>query len=160
MLKEGATMLKRVIIGVATVAATGLLAAPTFASSSGAAIQEPLLANPTFSGFCGYATVGTPTGSYAVIQPSYEGTSTLASTVALKKADPSETYNVFMVQNGDILSCFSPVGSITTNGSGNGTGFFTEDQNVNTTAAWVAVGDVTDDDSLLATPEYVFGAKK
>jgi hypothetical protein len=65
-----------------------------------------------------YGEDGTATDSFAVMQYDKAG-NVVKAKVVLKGATPNKTYMVRILQ-GDSTSCFTDLGSITTNGKGNG----------------------------------------
>jgi hypothetical protein len=148
---------RSLLVGVVTLVASAAFAVPTAAQSPNAAQKEPFLHEAFVLCETG-AEGGVPTGSFAIIKKNPGNT--VSTQVALKRALPKATYEVFLVQTPifNPEDCFMADGTIQTNGRGNGNGHFSEPLASGQTGAFVYVesGGFVD---FQATPNYVFGSK-
>jgi hypothetical protein len=110
-------MVRKLSVLLAVVVAFGVLAGTGLSAN---AKRLPVF-GPNFQWSCDFTfSLGpkTPTGSYAVLHYN-RGQNTVGGTLQLKRMAPNATFNVRLIQ--DLASCFTTVGTVTTNKQGNGT---------------------------------------
>ena len=86
--------------------------------AGGVAVGAASAGADPFCDLIGFVFPGSPSASLAVLQYD-KSLNQVAATVSLKRALPNTTYFVRILQ-GDDTSCFTDLGSVTTNGQGNG----------------------------------------
>ena len=138
---------------VCALAATLSFSGGGLAQASGAT-KADLLMNAF--GFCNTgANGGTPTGGFAIIHSTGDGT--LIAELSLKNADPNHTYNVSLVQTPSGENCFASEFQVTTNGNGNGNVNMQEPLLPGTTGAFVLVQPSSPAGFIASTPTVPVG---
>ena len=149
-------MRKRLLLGIATLAAAGA-AVPALAASQNAAQTEQMFDEGVVNCESGMSG-GTPTQGFAVIKLSPDGT-VISAQVSLKDAVPNATYAVHIDQTPGGLACRASVGTIQTNGQGNGNASVSAPLAPGTTDAAVFANNLDFPIDTQGTPDYVFGNK-
>ena len=148
-------MRKRLLLGIATLAAAGA-AVPALAASQNAAQTEQMFDEGVVNCESGMSG-GTPTQGFAVIKLSPDGT-VISAQVSLKDAVPNATYAVHIDQT-PRGPCRASVGTIQTNGQGNGNASVSAPLAPGTTDAAVFANNLDFPIDTQGTPDYVFGNK-
>jgi len=148
-------MRKRLLLGIATLAAAGA-AVPALAASQNAAQTEQMFDEGVVNCESGMSG-GTPTQGFAVIKLSPDGT-VISAQVSLKDAVPNATYAVHIDQT-PRGPCRASVGTIQTNGQGNGNASVSAPLAPGTTDAAVWANTIGFPIDTQGTPDYVFGNK-
>jgi len=148
-------MRKRLLLGIATLAAAGA-AVPALAASQNAAQTEQMFDEGVVNCESGMSG-GTPTQGFAVIKLSPDGT-VISAQVSLKDAVPNATYAVHIDQT-PRGPCRASVGTIQTNGQGNGNAYVSAPLAPGTTDAAVFANNLDFPIDTQGTPDYVFGNK-
>ena len=148
-------MRKRLLLGIATLAAAGA-AVPALAASQNAAQTEQMFDEGVVNCESGMSG-GTPTQGFAVIKLSPDGT-VISAQVSLKDAVPNATYAVHIDQT-PRGPCRASVGTIQTNGQGNGNASVSAPLAPGTTDAAVWANTLDFPIDTQGTPDYVFGNK-
>ena len=145
------------LLAVTALIAAGSLAEPAGASSTNAADVVPLLHVTSRSSSCGAPqTMGTPSGSTAVIKK--DGNDTVSAEVSLKNVFPRTTFEIVLTVT---PSCVSATGTVTTNDQGNGNDHVSSSKTSRDTGAYVAIfGSATPGGSgFQQTANHLFGTK-
>ena len=148
-------MRKRLLLGIATLAAAGA-AVPALAASQNAAQTEQMFDEGVVNCESGMSG-GTPTQGFAVIKLSSDGT-VISAEVSVKDAVPNATYAVHIDQT-PRGPCRASVGTIQTNGQGNGNASVSAPLAPGTTDAAVWANTLDFPIDTQGTPDYVFGNK-
>ena len=148
-------MRKRLLLGIATLAAAGA-AVPALAASQNAEQTEQMFDGGVVNCHSGMSG-GTPTQGFAVIKLSPDGT-VISAQVSLKDAVPNATYAVHIDQT-PRGPCRASVGTIQTNGQGNGNASVSAPLAPGTTDAAVFANNLDFPIDTQGTPDYVFGNK-
>jgi|GEM_PF-6198506 len=146
-------MPKRLLAGVAALVVAGAVAVPALAASPNAAQPVPFRRNAFGSCITG-ALGGSPSTSFAVIKQNPNGT--ISAVLNLTGALPSATYTVEIAQTPSGAGCNVPIGTLQTDGLGDGDGRFTVSTVPGATDANVFI--FSGDDSFQSL-DYVFGSR-
>ena len=132
------------------------------ASSTSAADKQPMTSRPNI--LCdGSTPPGTPTQSSAIIKVfggnGKVGPSAVVAQVEVQNSRPNTEIDVELHQTPSTTCSGAAVGSITTNGQGNGTTKLVAPLRPGATGAWVAAFPGGSPPNILVSGVYVFGNK-